>query len=81
MGVLAGLVAQVWGRSAGLREAEHGRRLIELTVPEVRWLLLRLVWPRAAAADEVLGWSEWRRGHQYHARRCHYRRRKAEPPG
>lgn len=51
--------------------------LIPLTVPEVRRLLWRLLWPLALAPPLVLAWSVWRRRHQATARRCHYRRRLA----
>jgi hypothetical protein len=51
-----------------------------LTVPEVRTLLLRLVWDRLMPAAEALAWSTWRRRHQFRARQCHYRRRGARPP-
>ena len=54
--------------------------MIALTVPEVRGLLLRLVWARAWEAEEVLAWSDWRREHQHRARASHYKRRKARPP-
>jgi hypothetical protein len=54
--------------------------LIALTIPEARRLLVRLLWSRLPEPDEVLGWSEWRRAHQAFARRCHYKRRGAEPP-
>jgi hypothetical protein len=54
--------------------------LIALTVPEARRLLVRLLWSRLPELDEVLGWSEWRRAHQAFARRCHYKKRGAEPP-
>ena len=53
--------------------------LIPLTVPEVRRLLVRLVWPTLPRAEDVLAWSHWRRRHQAVARRCHYRRRNALP--
>ncbi|HEX5632932.1 MAG TPA: hypothetical protein VFX50_06870 [Gemmatimonadales bacterium] len=49
--------------------------LIPLTVPEVRRLLVRLVWPSPPHADAVLAWSHWRRHHQAVARHCHYRHR------
>jgi hypothetical protein len=49
-------------------------------VPEVRGLLLKLVWAFVASADDVLAWSAWRRRHQHRARACHYRKRKAKPP-
>lgn len=54
--------------------------MIALTVPEVRSLLLRLVWTRAREAEDVLAWSDWRRAHQYRARASHYKRRKAKLP-
>jgi hypothetical protein len=49
-------------------------------VPEVRKLLLKLVWDRLASADDALAWSAWRRRHQHRARACHYRTRGARPP-
>ena len=54
--------------------------MIALTVPEARRLLVGLLWGRLPEADEVLDWSVWRRAHQAFARRCHYKKRKAEPP-
>ena len=54
--------------------------MIRLTVPELRKLLLRLVWARLPQEDRVLAWSEWRRRHQHRARVYHYRRRGANPP-
>lgn len=54
--------------------------MIPLTVPEVRKLILRLVWDRLISAEQALAWSEWRRRHQYRARECHYRKRGARPP-
>jgi len=48
--------------------------LIPLTVPEVRRLLVRLVWQALPRADDVLAWSRWRRRHQAGAQRSHYRR-------
>src|SRR5262249_55135114 len=47
-------------------------------VPEVRWLLVRLAWPRRALDQQVLVWSTWR--HQACARACHDRKRGAGPP-
>ncbi len=52
--------------------------LIPLTVPEVRRLLWRLVWPLPPPPEFVLAWSRWRRRHQAQARRCHYQRRLAQ---
>jgi hypothetical protein len=54
--------------------------LIAPTAPEARRLSVRLLWTRLPVCDEVLGWSEWRRAHQAFARRCHYKKRGAEPP-
>jgi hypothetical protein len=54
--------------------------LIPLTVPEVRRLLLGLVWDRLTPAERVLAWSEWRRRHQAKARACHYKKRKTRAP-
>ena len=51
-----------------------------MTVPEARRLLVRLLWSRLPEPDEILNWSEWRRVHQAFARRCHYKKRGAEPP-
>lgn len=57
-----------------------GTKLIPLTVPEVRQLLLRLVWEQLTPAEQTLTWSSWRRAHLYRARKCHYRARGAKPP-
>ena len=54
--------------------------MIGLTVPEVRRLLVRLLWARLPGIESTLGWSEWRRAHQAFARRCHYKKRGTEPP-
>jgi hypothetical protein len=35
--------------------------LIRLSVPEIRKLLLKLVWDRLAPAEQTLAWSDWRR--------------------
>ena len=51
-----------------------------MSVPEVRKLLLRLVWAAVPDAEKVLAWSTWRRAHQHRARRYHYRKRGAKPP-
>ena len=54
--------------------------MIALTVPEARRLLVRLLWSHLPDVEDILGWSEWRRAHQAFARRCHYKKRGAEPP-
>ena len=54
--------------------------MIPLTVPEVRKLLLGVVWDRVLDTERVLAWSAWRRTHQHRAQKSHYKRRKAKPP-
>jgi len=54
--------------------------LIPLSVPEVRKLLLKLLWAAVPEDEKVLAWSVWRRRHQHRARACHYRTRGARPP-
>jgi hypothetical protein len=49
--------------------------LLPLTVPEVRRLLVALVWTTPVQPGLVLSWSRWRRRHQARARRAHYQRR------
>jgi hypothetical protein len=49
--------------------------LLPLTVPEVRRLLIALVWATPPPLMHSLSWSIWRRRHQARARRCHYKRR------
>jgi hypothetical protein len=49
--------------------------LVPLSVPEVRRLLVALVWQLAPDSNRVLRWSLWRRRHQARARRCHWRQR------
>lgn len=51
--------------------------MLPLTVPEVRRLLWRLVLEKVQTAEEVLGWSQWRRQHQAQAKHYHYKRRGA----
>jgi hypothetical protein len=48
--------------------------LLPLTVPEVRRLLVALVWTAPVRPGFVLAWSRWRRRHQARARRAHYHR-------
>ena len=49
--------------------------LLPFTVPEVRRLLLALVWQPPPLAAQILHWSTWRRRHQAQAKRAHIRRR------
>jgi hypothetical protein len=50
------------------------RRLIALTIAEIR-KLLNLRNPHCDNITHALHWSTWRRRHQTHARRAHFRRR------
>ena len=52
--------------------------LLPLTVPEVRRLLVALVWTAPVQPSLVLAWSRWRRRHQARARRAHYQRRQQQ---
>jgi len=52
--------------------------LLPLTVPEVRRLLVALVWTAPVQPSLVLAWSRWRRRHQARARRAHYQRREQQ---
>jgi SRSO17 transposase len=49
--------------------------VLALTVPEVRHLLARLIWPSSSSACRVLAWSWWRRCHQSRASYYHTKRR------
>jgi hypothetical protein len=50
--------------------------VLALTVPEVRRLLARLIWPASSSARRVLAWSWWRRCHQRRASSSHTKRRR-----
>jgi hypothetical protein len=50
-----------------------GLELLPLTVPEVRQLLVRLLWNDLPSRTHILAWSHWRRHHQARARYFHYR--------
>ena len=52
--------------------------LVTLTVPEVRRLLARMVWPSHSDPAKLLAWSTWRRRHQARARRAHYQRQQTK---
>jgi SRSO17 transposase len=49
--------------------------VLVLTIPEVRHLLARLIWPASSSARLVLAWSWWRRRHQRRASYYHTKRR------
>ncbi len=61
--------APTTSRSASTAEVLH------LTVPEVRHLLARLIWPASSSVRRVLAWSWWRRCHQSRASYYHTKRR------
>src|SRR3712207_1048057 len=68
------------GAGGRQRRPNRGRlklevELIPLTVPDVRRLLIALVWASPPPPERTLGWSIWRRRHQARARRCHDKRR------
>jgi SRSO17 transposase len=50
--------------------------LLPLTLPEVRRLLARLIWPIPANMKRALAWSRWRRCHQSRASYLHTKRRR-----
>lgn len=49
--------------------------VLPLTIPEVRHLLARLIWPLSSSTCRVLAWSWWRRCHQDTASYYHIKRR------
>ena len=53
-----------------------GPAVRRLSVPEVRHLLARLIWPASCSAPRVLAWSWWRRCHQGRASYYHTKRRR-----
>jgi SRSO17 transposase len=53
-----------------------GPAVRRLSVPEVRHLLARLIWPAPSSTRLVLAWSWWRRCHQGRASYSHTKRRR-----
>jgi hypothetical protein len=51
--------------------------LVPPTVPEVRWLLCRLVWGRPPPPNHTLSWSLRRRRHQVRAKHSQDQRHQA----
>jgi len=49
--------------------------MIDLTVPETRRLLAKLVLRVLTTAEHVWAWSCWRRRRQHEAKTSHYKRR------
>ena len=54
--------------------------VIGLTVPEIRRLLNRVLWPQEPAPAHALHWSLYRRYKQALAKQSHYRKHGATPP-
>jgi SRSO17 transposase len=52
-----------------------GLPALALTIPEVRRLLARLIWPVSSSVRRVLAWSWWRRCHEGRASYYHTKRR------
>jgi len=61
-------------RQCQTAQKKHAR-LIPLTVPEVRRLLIRIVIPPLVDAQAALAYSIWRRRRQAAAKQCHYHSR------
>ena len=53
---------------------------VPLSVPELRHLLIHLLWRGWHSVEHLLHWFQWRRYHQFHALRCHYRKRGSPLP-
>lgn len=68
---LLALAAMATAAKKGGRCAHH----IAFTIPELRRLLIRLIWSRQHVAAHLIAWSRWRRHHQRIAQESHRRRR------
>jgi SRSO17 transposase len=66
--------------TAHARDTAPPEGLIPLTRNEIRHLYYKLVLEPARTVIDIVGWSTWRRRHQYRARICHYQRRSQTPP-
>jgi SRSO17 transposase len=56
------------------REKKPSANKVPLSVPEIRHLLVFLLWRGRYGLEHLLHWSDWRRRHQFLARICHFRR-------
>jgi SRSO17 transposase len=74
---LAGIGATTRGSTspAAISKSASTSAALALTIPEVRHLLARLIWPASSSTRRVLAWSWWRRCHQSRASYYHTRRR------
>ena len=52
-------------------------RIVGLSIPEIRRLLVRLVWTVQALPEPILAWSFWHRRKQARAKIAHYRHRQS----
>jgi hypothetical protein len=48
---------------------------VPLTEPEIRRMLIAIIWPKMNEVEKTLLWSFWRRRHQAIAKYCHYKKR------
>jgi SRSO17 transposase len=71
---LAGICATAAAVPAGPAPSTR-HPVLPLTIPEVRHLLARLIWPLSSSVRWVLAWSWWRRCHQRRASYFHTKRR------
>ena len=60
------------------REYEWGKKEPQMSVPEVRALLVHLLEVRVWDVEEILWWSHWRRERNRRAAVSHRKRRRAE---
>jgi len=65
-------------RSWYFREYEWGEKEPQMSVPEVRALLIHLLEVLAWDVDEILRWSHWRRERNRQAAASHRKRRRAK---
>jgi SRSO17 transposase len=74
---LAGICATERFSTVHPPTSESATRLpaLPLSIPEVRHLLARLIWPSSSSTRRVLAWSWWRRCHQSTASYDHIKRR------
>ncbi|GGN29983.1 hypothetical protein GCM10011609_87450 [Lentzea pudingi] len=64
---------QIRCRKGGIGVSEQD--MIDLTLPEIRRLLIKLFLRITGTAEHVWSWSCWCRRHQHQARLSHYKRR------
>jgi hypothetical protein len=74
---LTGICATACCSTASAATSELPTRppILPLTVPEVRHLLARLIWPASSSTRRVLAWSWWHSFHRSVASSSHTKRR------